>query len=73
MLLKGEALIGNVTLIFAIHGEKNKWTVEVKGPGNLATECETQEETGYGLLDEMLADMLDAVERKLSGRVRVSR
>jgi hypothetical protein len=72
MLLKGEALISTVTLNSAIHGEKNNWTVEIKGPGNLATECKTQEAAPYELFDEMLNDMFAAVCDKIPGRVPLS-
>jgi hypothetical protein len=56
------------TIGFAVSGDKNNWTISVTGPGNLATECQTQEETGYGLLDEMLSDMFAACCRKFPER-----
>ena len=54
MLLKGEALISTFTIAYSAHGGAGAWTVSVTAPGNIKSECETEEATPYPLLDQML-------------------
>jgi hypothetical protein len=68
MLLKGEALIATVTIGFTVHGKSGEWTITTKAPGNITSECETQESTPYPLLDEMISAAFEAVCLKFPGR-----
>ena len=76
MLIKGDCLVGTFTVNFAIHGEKNDWTVSVSALGNIGSEsigseCKTQEVSPWGLFDDMLADVLAALYRRHPERVPV--
>ena len=68
MVLKGEALIDSFTLSYAIHGKPREWTVNVSTVGNIASECQTEEESPWPLLMEMLADGVSAIIQKFPGR-----
>ena len=64
MFIKGECLLGTVTLNFWIHGEKSNWTVKITGPHGLALEDQTVERAWFGLFSELLASASETVKRK---------
>ena len=64
MLLKGEALIQSFTFDFAIHGQRNEWTISITAPGHVVSEAETQDATPYLLFNDMLADAYEAAVRR---------
>ena len=43
-----------------VYGERGKWRVSVTAPGNVASECETQEASWFSLFNEMLADACES-------------
>jgi hypothetical protein len=64
MLISGTALIHSFTIEFSAHGERGQWALTVKAPGHIASECETEEQTPFALLDEMLASAYAACCRR---------
>ena len=64
MLIKGEALVGTVTVAFTISGQKNDWEVVVTAPGGVVTTDETVEAGPYVLFAEMLRDAVDNANRR---------
>lgn len=70
MLLKGEALMGTFTISFAISGKPKEWNISVKAPGQLPTECETEEGSPWALFDEMLVAAYEQCRRISAGARR---
>lgn len=64
MLLKGEALVGTITLGFSVHGERGSWKVSISAPGGTASEDETTEASWFPLFSEMLSMAYEDVCRR---------
>ena len=64
MFIKGEALVGTVTVAFTISGQKNDWTVTVTSPDGVVTTDETVESRPYVLFSEMLTAAVEGANRR---------
>ena len=64
MLIKGEALIGTVTLAFTVSGERGNWAVSVTPPSSTTVTDETTERTWFPLFTEMLTTACETAKRK---------
>ena len=64
MFIKGEALVGTVTVSFTISGQKNDWAVSITAPGEIVTTDETVELTPYPLFSEMLRTAVENANRR---------
>ena len=73
MLIRGEALIGTVTVAFAVSGRRNEWMVSITSPGGVTKSGETVEKDWAPLLNEMLADAHDdAIRRRFPERTTLA-
>ena len=68
MLLRGEALIGSVTMGFTVHGESGQWNLSVRAPGHIVLDRSTEDEYPYALLHGMLMAALDSCRRTFPER-----
>jgi hypothetical protein len=58
MVIRGDVMIGNVTLNFSVHGQRNEWTVTVGTKTD-----ETVEASWISLFNEMIASARESVLR----------
>lgn len=64
MLIKGEALVGAVTVAFNISGSRGDWKVAMTAPGGVVTEDETTERQWHLLFTEMLTAAVEGTNRR---------